>query len=91
MEPRLIKGHIYKCKKSVIGKDRTVYYQKGNTYKCERDTPYPDNEYEPSAKHMVGVITNEFGNTGHCWPYDPAHHLWCNDRWTDYFEDLGEA
>ena len=91
MEPRIIKGHRYLCKKTVKGQNKKTYYIKGKMYKCEQETPYPDNEFQPDAKHMVGVITNELGNISHCWPYDPAHHLWCNDRWTDYFEDLGEA
>lgn len=90
MEPRIIKGHLFRCKKSVIGEgDKKAYYIKGKIYKCDLDSYYPDSEHEPSAKHMVGTITNEFGNP-HCWPYVPEHHLWCHDSWTDYFEDLGE-
>jgi hypothetical protein len=26
----------------------------------------------------------------HGWPYFPESHPWCNEKWTDFFDDLGE-
>ncbi len=84
MEPRIIKGHLYKCIKSA-GK----FYTKGKVYECEKETGYPE-EGCWSAPHMCGVITDNQGDKGHSWPYDPEHNSLCNDRWTDYFKDMGE-
>ena len=88
MEPKIIKGHRYLCKKTVVmkgvgGKPEEAY-TKGKVYRCEIDSPYPGD------KHTVGHITDNRGLKWHAWPYDPQNHLWCHDSWTDYFDDLGE-
>lgn len=88
MEPRIVKGHRFLCKKTVImkgvgGKSEEAYTQ-GKVYQCEIDSPYPGD------KHTVGHITDNRGLKWHAWPYDPEHHLWCHDSWTMYFDDLGE-
>jgi len=88
MEPRIIKGHQYRCKKSVIDQNKKVYYLKGGVYRCDVEFHYPLPDSE-MARFSCGFITNEFGNDGHAWPYDPEHHPLCSDKWTDYFEDLG--
>ena len=86
MEPKIIKGHLYKCKQN-CGKD----YTKGHVYKCEYETPDgPD-----MGAFNCGFITNNRGNKSHAWPYDPERHPWTKDdpeknRWTEYFVDLGE-
>lgn len=85
MEPRIIKGHIYLCKETLKGS-----YRKGRIYECQHnDTMFNDTEM---TKFSCGFITNDQGNTGHAWPYDPANHPWATekDKWTDYFKDLGE-
>lgn len=84
MEPRIIKGHRYLCKKTVrMNRTKEEVYTKGNEYLGEADVGYPGD------KHNCGFITDNSGRA-HAWPYDPEHHLWCHDSWTDYFEDLGE-
>lgn len=91
MEPRIIKGHLYRCTKSVVDGSRKTYYKAGKVYECECDSYYPDESWsEASVKHSCGFITNAFGNKSHAWAYDPEHHLWSHDCWTDFFEDLGE-
>lgn len=91
MEPRIIKGHLYRCKKSVVGGNHKTYYKEGRVYECECDSFYPDKTWSSvDAKHSCGFITNAFGDTAHAWPYYPSLHLWSNDKWTDFFEDLGE-
>lgn len=88
MEPRIIEGHLFKCKKSVTVKgERKPSYIKGKIYVGKYDHGYPDDENDTSAIHTCGVIVNEFGQN-HCWPYLPEHHLWCHDSWTDYFDDI---
>ena len=88
MEPRIIKGHKFLCKKTVVMKDsnrtREEAYTKGKIYMCEISS------YYPGDRHSCGHITNNNGNKAHAWPYDPENHLWCHDSWTDFFEDLGE-
>jgi len=69
--------------KGVGGKSEEAYTQ-GKVYQCEIDSPYPGD------KHTVGHITDNRGLKWHAWPYDPEHHLWCHDSWTEYFNDLGE-
>lgn len=86
MEPKIIKGHLYKCKENV-GKD----YTKGHVYECEHENP----NAKESGDCACGYITNNQGNTGHAWPYNPENHPWTKDdpqrnRWTAYFQDLGE-
>lgn len=56
MEPRIVKGHRFLCKKTVImkgvgGKSEEAYTQ-GKVYQCEIDSPYPGD------KHTVGHITD---------------------------------
>lgn len=100
MEPRIIKGHRYLCKKTVQmatikrdGKEKMtseIAYIKGKVYCCDMDTPYPDDTWHwADKKNASGCIIDEQG-CRHSWPYDPEHHPWCRDRWTDFFEDLGE-
>lgn len=90
MEPRIILGHAFKCKKSVVCKgDKNPSFIKGKVYYCTRDTYYPDESWgEETRKLTVGTIVNEQG-VQHSWPYDPQNHPWCHDSWTDYFTDLG--
>ena len=101
MEPRIIKGHRYLCKKTVeiciIQKDGREKktgkkdYIKGKVYIGDSDFGYPDETWSfASTKDAYGYIFDEHG-APHCWPYNPQYHSWCHDRWTDYFEDLGEA
>lgn len=84
MEPRIIKGHIFRCKKDVKG-----CYRKGRIYECEYENVCPE---LMTSKYACGFITNDTGNTGHTWPYNPKEHPLSNenDRWTDFFDDLGE-
>lgn len=85
MEPRIIKGHLYKCKKTVkMNRSKEVAYTKGNVYMGVGDVGYPGD------KHNCGFIKDNT-DLPHAWPYDPEHHLWCHDSWTDYFDDMGEA
>ena len=65
-------------------KTKEEAYTKGKEYLGAGDYCYPGD------RHNVGFITDNKGEA-HAWPYDPEHHLWCHDSWTDYFEDLGEA
>lgn len=95
LEPRIIKGHKFMCKKSVqmyVIRDNGTRkatdmeaYTKGKVYECEVETPYPGTRYSG------GCITDNQGDKGHGWSYDPAHHPWAGERRTDFFEDLGEA
>ena len=95
LEPRIIKGHKFMCKKSVqmyVIRDNGTRkatgmeaYTKGKVYECEVETPYPGTRYSG------GCITDNQGDKEHGWSYDPAHHPWAGTRWTDFFEDLGEA
>lgn len=85
MEPKIIKGHLYKCKENV-GKS----YTKGRVYMCEQETKAPCDDI-----YACGFITNNQGNTGHAWPYQPDKHPWTRDnaednRWSTIFDDLGE-
>ena len=86
MEPRIVGGHRYLCKKTVRmkggGKPEEAYTE-GKVYPGVTDCGYPGD------KHTCGFITDNKGQA-HAWPYDPEHHLWCHDSWTDYFDDLGE-
>lgn len=84
MEPRIIKGHIFRCKENVKG-----CYRKGRIYECEYENVLPT---EISGRYACGFITNDKGDKGHAWPYNPKEHPFTseNDRWTDFFEDLGE-
>ena len=86
MEPRIIKGHRFLCKKDVVmkgvGGRPEVSYTKGKVYRCEEYSPYP------GGKHTVGYITDNQGRKWHAWPYDPQNHLWCHDSWTEFFDDL---
>lgn len=86
MEPRIIHGHSYLCKKSVVGGNRQIYYTKGNIYKCEVNSPYAPNT--PNFKYTCGHITNNFGNTYHAWPYDPQNNPLCHDIWTEFFTEV---
>ena len=89
MEPRIIKGKKYLCKKSVImNSTREKLFIEGKTYTGDGDQYYPDTEnITPGDKHSCGFIINELGQS-HAWPYIPAQHLWCSDCWTDYFTEL---
>lgn len=92
MEPQIVLGHSYLCKKDVVcrGGNGKQSYTKGKTYVCEVSTPYqPKNN--PQFRFACGFITNNQGNTHHGWPYDPENHPWCHDSWTDFFQDLGSA
>ena len=88
MEPKIKLGHSFECKKSVVGDNKKIYYTKGETYICEQEGHYPANEKETNTRYMCGFITNNFGNKFHGWPYDPVHHPWSNDKWTDFFEEI---
>lgn len=89
MEPRIIKGKKYLCKKSVTDRDtHEKLFIQGNTYTGDSDLYYPDpNNIKPDDKHLCGFIINELGHS-HAWPYIPEQHLWCSDRWTDFFTEL---
>lgn len=100
MEPRIIKGHRYLCKKTVTicvigkgGREKKTGkrpFIKGHVYVGDKDFGYPDETWTvASSMNSYGYIFNEQGES-HCWPYCPEYHLWCRDRWTDYFDDLGE-
>lgn len=87
MEPKIIKGHLYKCKENV-GKS----YTKGRVYMCEHEVP---GNNDSDSIYACGFITNNQGNTGHAWPYQPDKHPWTKDdaarnRWSTIFDDLGE-
>lgn len=88
MEPRIIKGHRFLCKKTVsrkgVGGKSEEAYTKGRVYRSEQDSPYP------GANYNCGFITNNQRMQWHAWPYFPESHPWCNEKWTDYFDDLGE-
>lgn len=94
MEPRIIKGHRYLCKKTVTmciikedGREKKTdeeAYTKGNVYRGCSDYGYPGD------KHTCGFITDNKGDA-HAWPYDPEHHLWSHDSWTDFFDDLDKT
>ena len=91
MEPQLIQGHIFLCKKNVVckGGNGEIAYTQGKRYKCEVKSPcFPMND--PHFNCSCGFITNNQGNTHHAWPYDPEHHPWCHDSWTEFFQDLGK-
>ena len=81
MEPRIINGHIFRCKQDVKG-----YYRKGIIYECECENSLSGEQ----EKYSCGFITNDIGNIFHAWPYYPDRNPLCNDSWTDFFEDLGE-
>lgn len=86
MEPRILAGHKYLCKKTVIMRDgekkqKEEAYTKGKVYVGASDYGYPGD------KHTCGFITDNTGNA-HAWPYDPQYHLWCHDSWTDFFTDI---
>ena len=84
MEPRIFEGHRYLCKRTVRMKGTNKEeYTKGKVYLGVGDVGYPGD------KHNCGFIRDNSGDA-HPWPYDPEHHLWCHDKWTDDFEDLGE-
>lgn len=88
MEPRIIKGHRFLCKKSVFlkgvnGKIEEAY-TKGKVYRCEVASPYPGDKY------TIGHITDNQRMQWHGWPYFPESHPWCHEKWTKYFDDLGE-
>ena len=89
MEPRIIKGKKYLCKKTVImSGTREKLFIEGKTYTGDGDQYYPDPEnITPGDKHSCGFIINELGHS-HAWPYIPEQHLWCSDRWTDFFTEL---
>ena len=91
MEPRIIEGHRYLCKKNVVMytirqdgrrvKTKEVAYTKGQIYLGQKDFGYPGN-------HLAcGFITDNKGDA-HAWPYDPQHHPFAQDRWTNDFQDL---
>lgn len=89
MEPKIIKGHIYKCKENC---DKA--YTKGRVYECEYEV-FDGNNYSKEDIYGCGFITNNDGNEGHAWPYHPKEHPWTKEkpeenRWTKYFEDMGE-
>ena len=91
MEPRIIKGHLYRCKRNVIGGNHKYYYKAGKIYECEIESTHPSECTDSNGNiHLCGYITNEFGDKGHAWPYIPEYHKFCHDCWTDDFEDLGE-
>lgn len=77
MVPEIIYGHKYLCKCSVIGDNKKCYYKKGEVYRSN----HPTNIY-------WGYITNEFGEN-HPWPTNPETNPLCSDKWTTYFEHLG--
>lgn len=93
MEPRIINGHRYLCKKTVIMKGdkgrQEEAYTKGKVYPCQLEYPYPEvkDTHNKYPELSAGFITDNDGNA-HPWPYDPEHHPWCHDRWTHYFEDV---
>lgn len=91
MEPKIIKGHAYRCKQTVVCKgDKKASFIKGKIYYCTVDSSYPDPQnYDEGDKHLMGWLVNEQGQQ-HSWPYYPEYHLWCHDCWTEDFEDLGE-
>lgn len=83
MEPQIIKGHKFLCKKSVLMKDsKTEAYTKGKIYLSQIYSHYSGD------KHSCGYITDNQGNKAHAWPYDPKNHLWCSDCWTDFFTHI---
>lgn len=88
MEPRIIKGHRYLCKKSItrkgVGGKHEECYTQGRVYLCQQYSSYPGDE-----KFNCGFITDNQHMEFHGWPYNPAAHPWCHDRWTDYFTDIG--
>ena len=86
MEPRITAGHSYLCKKSVVDRNnnKTIYYTKGQIYKCEMASPY----FPEDPKYTCGYITNNFGNKAHAWPYDPQNNPLCHDSWTEFFEEV---
>ena len=101
LEPRIIKGHRYLCKQTVTmcdidrnGRERKLKqkaYVKGKVYVGDGDLGYPDETWHyADRKNVYGYLIDEQGQP-HSWPYDPHNHSWCHDRWTDFFEDLGEA
>ena len=82
MEPRIIKGHRFLCKKDVVmNQTKEKAYTKGKVYEGCPDCGYPGD------KHNCGFISNNKG-VAHAWPYDPQNHLWCHDSWTEFFDDL---
>ena len=84
MEPRIIKGHIFRCKENLKGR-----YRKGRIYECEYESLHSSGITDI---YSCGFITNDVGNIHHAWPYFPTLNPLAkeDDRWTDYFEDLGE-
>lgn len=77
MEPKIIKGHFYRCKNN-IGNDYTA----GRFYECRQESIYPDGT-------GYGSIVDNYG-VNHAWSYDPENNPIYHDRWTDHFEDMGE-
>ena len=88
MEKRIAKGHIFMCKKDVVGSNHKVYYRKGHVYECVFERPYPT-EVGEESKNAYGFIINDYGS-GHAWAYDTANNPISQDKWSDYFTDLGE-
>lgn len=86
MEPRIIKGHRYLCKKSVLmnGSSKDESYTKGKVYVGARDYGYPGN------KHSCGYIIDNQGDY-HAWAYHPEKQVWGNQCWTDFFDDLDKT
>lgn len=88
MEPLIKLGHSFLCKKSVVGSDHKIYYTEGKTYQCEMKSTY--NPKAEHSKYACGHITNNFGDKGHAWPYEPENHPFCGDCWTDFFTELNK-